>query len=77
MNNNPDPKKVKYLLEKTGWTQLWHVDNWVSLENAMDPHCDIDRAGCSTDAAYASEMHTIEANETITKKLEELKNLHP
>lgn len=43
--------KSKFLKEN-GWTDLWHVDNWVKVEWYSNSRIDIDRAGCSTNTAY-------------------------
>lgn len=39
-------------LKENGWTDLWHVDNWVRKEWFNSPTIDVDRAGISTDTAY-------------------------
>jgi hypothetical protein len=46
-----DNEKANFLKEN-GWTDLWHVDNWVKKEWFKHPTIDIDRAGYSTDMAY-------------------------
>ena len=46
-------KKYK-ILKENNWTDLWHDDNWVREEYFGHPTIDVDRAGCSMDAAYSS-----------------------
>lgn len=47
-------KEKKELLEAAGWSDLWHPDNWVSPKAKNTPGVNIDRAGCSMDAAFKS-----------------------
>ena len=50
------------LLKENGWIDLWHLDNWVKVEWFNHPTINIDRAGCSTNAAYAFVLNNILKN---------------
>ena len=40
------------ILKEHGWTDLWHLDNWVRTEYFGHPTIDVDRAGVSMNEAW-------------------------
>ena len=39
-------------LKRNGWTDLWHVDNWVDVSWFRHPTINVDKAGVSINSAY-------------------------
>ena len=52
-------EKDKFL-RKTGWTDLWHPDNWIKEDWFDDPKMNVDLAGMSLDDAYKKAIEEIE-----------------
>ena len=72
-------KKVKFLKEH-GWEQHWSDDNWISPElikrwDSGDHSFDIDRAGCSTERAYAFQVAENNKPAEEKRKLEYIKQM--
>lgn len=65
-----DYKYKSYLLEENDFERWFHDDNWVHKSSFESPYGP-DRAGCSTDAAFASLNFSDEEYKEIKKELDE------
>lgn len=52
INQIEDYSMKAVFLRTNGWTDHWHIDNWVRIEWFNDPAFNMNMAGMSIDLAY-------------------------